>query len=202
MQSRQKLRRHFPLLYLLLFLQASHPNGDVRRELLAVDFCECRFGLRCCLQVHGSRSGTDSGGFHAAGAQKSTGLFDWSFSRYSYTSARQRPAAPQAPVQLIIQLLDSVMPVLEACSVACLTSCLRNSSSVTTSQQVPEMPPEPPKMPKHVWELSRKDLVDFWASPLNRVCLLGLAGFLLWIYHDNTQLLDSLDAVSFFINVG
>ena len=53
-----------------------------------------------------------------------------------------------------------------------------------------------------MWELSRKDLVDFWASPLNRVCLLGLAGFLLWIYHDNTQLLDSLDAVSFFITVG
>ncbi|CAE7236454.1 unnamed protein product [Symbiodinium microadriaticum] len=75
------------------------------------------------------------------------------------------PAAPQAPVQLIIQ----------------------NSSSVTTSQQVPEMPPEPPKMPQHMWQLSRKDLVDFWASPLNRVCLLGLAGFLLWIYHDNTQ---------------
>ncbi|CAE7393158.1 unnamed protein product [Symbiodinium sp. CCMP2456] len=80
-------------------------------------------------------------------------------------SMPQRPAAPQAPVQLIIQ----------------------NSSSVTTSQQVPEMPPEPPKMPQHMWELSRKDLVDFWASPLNRVCLLGLAGFLLWIYHDNTQ---------------
>ncbi|CAE7034412.1 unnamed protein product [Symbiodinium natans] len=79
-------------------------------------------------------------------------------------SVPQRAAAPQAPVQLIIQ----------------------NSSTVTTSQ-VPETPPEPPKMPQHMWELSRKDLVEFWMSPLNRICLLGLAGFLLWIYHGNTQ---------------
>ena len=32
-----------------------------------------------------------------------------------------------------------------------------------------------------------EDLVEFWTSPLNRICLLGLAGFLLWIYHGNTQ---------------
>ncbi|CAE7627266.1 unnamed protein product [Symbiodinium pilosum] len=75
------------------------------------------------------------------------------------------PRPSQTPVQLIIQ----------------------NSSTVTTTQQPQEKPPQPPKMPQNMWELSRKDLVDFWTSPLNRICLLGLAGFLLWIYHDNSQ---------------
>ena len=47
--------------------------------------------------------------------------------------------------------------------------------------------PPPPKLPQHLWEVSRQDLADLWASPLNRVCLLGLAGFALWIYHAQAQ---------------
>lgn len=59
-------------------------------------------------------------------------------------SIPQQAASP--PVQLIIQ----------------------NSSSVSETKPERELPPR--KMPQDFWHLSKKDLTDFLASPLNLAC--------------------------------
>mmetsp|Transcript_15397 Transcript_15397/g.26945 ORF Transcript_15397/g.26945 Transcript_15397/m.26945 type:complete len:196 (+) Transcript_15397:79-666(+) len=82
----------------------------------------------------------------------------------AYSSA---PSAP--PIQLILQ----------------------NNSTVHAEQQVQSAPPvstEPQRpLPKSIWELSRQDVADFWASPLNRICVFGVAGLLFYLYQGHSH---------------
>eukprot|EP00931_Biecheleriopsis_adriatica_P108557 TRINITY_DN82888_c0_g1_i1.p1 TRINITY_DN82888_c0_g1~~TRINITY_DN82888_c0_g1_i1.p1 ORF type:complete len:194 (+),score=35.76 TRINITY_DN82888_c0_g1_i1:31-612(+) len=84
----------------------------------------------------------------------------------------------------------SVPPNLQRATSAPVQIIVQNSSTVNAEQKVespPPPPPPPPRMPQRVWDLSRQDLADFWASPLNRICVLGMATLVFYIYQGNSQ---------------
>eukprot|EP00930_Biecheleria_cincta_P002691 TRINITY_DN103688_c0_g1_i1.p1 TRINITY_DN103688_c0_g1~~TRINITY_DN103688_c0_g1_i1.p1 ORF type:complete len:206 (+),score=43.00 TRINITY_DN103688_c0_g1_i1:60-620(+) len=67
---------------------------------------------------------------------------------------------------------------------------VQNSTSVNATQQVKAPPPPaevPQRWPQKASELSRQDIYDFWASPMNRICILGAASFVLYIWQSGSQ---------------
>mmetsp|Transcript_65355 Transcript_65355/g.174154 ORF Transcript_65355/g.174154 Transcript_65355/m.174154 type:complete len:233 (-) Transcript_65355:40-738(-) len=88
------------------------------------------------------------------------------------------------------QLAASVPPASYGSQQPPVQLLINNTSTSNADQKTVNMSPpaERSPEPRRPESLSlREQLALFWASPVNRICTMGVLGLALYIYHDSTQ---------------